>query len=156
REWLGARLQCEQAGCERHQHFTLRQAFVEPRILLLCTTDLLNALSFYSLGFWTPLILKSRSGWSDPVVSTLGRLPSLAAASGMLVVAAHSDRTGERRRHVACAAGVGAIGLAASGWVHSPVLTLVTFSIALTGVLSVPGPFWALSTSILSPAVAAG
>jgi MFS transporter, ACS family, tartrate transporter len=156
REWLAARLRREQADREWHPHFTLWQAFAQPRILLLCAIDLPYAVSLYGLNFWMPLILKSRSGWSDPVVSSVGMIPSLAAAVGMLIVAAHSDRTGEGRRHLAGGAGVGAIGLAASAWVHSPVLTLVTFSVALIGLLSMVGPFWALSTCVMSGAAAAG
>jgi MFS transporter, ACS family, tartrate transporter len=77
-------------------------------------------------------------------------------AVGMLIAGAHSDRTGERRKHLACAAGVGALGFLLSGWVHSPVLTLVGFSLAALGVLSMLGPFWAMSTCTMSGAAAAG
>jgi ACS family tartrate transporter-like MFS transporter len=156
REWLTERLRREQSQREKQFHFTLRQAIAQPRILLLCALYFSYALSLYGLNFWTPLILKSRSGWSDPVVSTFVMIPSLVAAIGMLIVGAHSDRTGERRRHVAGAAVVGAIGLAASAWARSPALTLVTFSVALAGLLSMMGPFWALTTSVVSSAAAAG
>lgn len=156
REWLTERLQREQSHREKHFNFTLLQAFAHPRILLLCAIYFTVALCGYGLNLWIPLILKSRSGWSDMMISTVGMTPSLVGAIGMLIVGAHSDRTGERRRHLACAACVAAVGFVASGWAHSPGLTLVAFSLAALGQLSMLGPFWALSTSTMSGVAAAG
>jgi ACS family tartrate transporter-like MFS transporter len=156
REWLTERLRREQEERERHFHFTLGQAFVQPRILILCALGFAIVLCNYGLSLWAPLILKSRSGWSDTMISTIGMAPSLAAGIVMLIVGAHSDRTGERRWHLACAAAVGAAGLVASVWARSPILTLVTFSVALAGICSAFGPFWALSTSVMSSVAAAG
>jgi ACS family tartrate transporter-like MFS transporter len=156
REWLTERLQREQAHRDKHFHFTLWQAFAQPRILLLCAIYFTITFCGYGLNFWIPLILKSRSGWSDMMISTVGMTPSLVGAIGMLIAGAHSDRTGERRCHLACAAGVAALGFVLSGWAHSPGLTLVAFSLAALGQLSMLGPFWALSTSTMSGVAAAG
>jgi MFS transporter, ACS family, tartrate transporter len=156
REWLTERLRREQAHRDKHFHFTLWQAFAQPRILLLCAIYFTITFCGYGFNFWLPLILKSRSGWSDMMISTVGMTPSLVGAIGMLIAGAHSDRTGERRCYLACAAGVAALGFVVSGWAHSPGLTLAAFSLAALGQLSMLGPFWALSTSTMSGVAAAG
>jgi hypothetical protein len=105
---------------------------------------------------WAPLILKSRSSWSAPVISVVGSIPSLLAAIGMGAAAIHSDRHGDRRWHLAGACWAGALGVVVSAWVHSPVLTLAAFSLVLLGLTSTMGPFWALATSQMSQAATAG
>ena len=96
------------------------------------------------------------SGTGGSAVRWLTFTLSLIAALSMLLAGAHSDRTGERRWHLAGAFWVGALGLAASAWVQSPVLTLAAFSVTSLGIVSSLGPFWALGTSVMSSAAAAG
>jgi ACS family tartrate transporter-like MFS transporter len=105
---------------------------------------------------WAPLILKSRSSWSAPAISGVMAIPSVLAAVGLVAAATHSDRHGERRRHLAGAYWAGALGLVASVRFHSPVLTLAAFSLAALGLASAWGPFWALATSQMSQAATAG
>jgi ACS family tartrate transporter-like MFS transporter len=156
REWLMARLQREQAHREKQYDFTLWQAFAHPTILLLCAIYFAQAFCGYGVGFWTPLILKARSTWSAPVISVVTAVPSLLAVIVMLATAAHSDRHGDRRWHLAGAFWVGAAGIAASAWLRSPILTLAAFALASLGQLSSLGPFWALSTCVVSESTAAG
>jgi ACS family tartrate transporter-like MFS transporter len=74
----------------------------------------------------------------------------------MVVVGAHSDRTGERRWHIAAPALVGAVGFAASAAFQHPVLALASLSVAALGIWSALGPFWTLPTAFLSGTAAAG
>jgi len=67
----------------------------------------------------------------------------------MVIAGRHSDRTGERRWHIAIAALVGAAGLAASTLSTGVAWSLVTLSIAMAGLASMFGPFWALTTSTM-------
>src|SRR5205814_1933156 len=69
---------------------------------------------------------------------------------GMVFVGRHSDRSGERRWHVAIAAIVGGAAFAATAFVHGAVFSLVLLSLAMFGLASMFGPFWALATSFLS------
>jgi ACS family tartrate transporter-like MFS transporter len=59
----------------------------------------------------------------------------------------HSDRTGERRWHVAFAALVGGLAFAASAFVHTLAPSILLLSIAALGLASMLAPFWALATS---------
>jgi MFS transporter, ACS family, tartrate transporter len=74
----------------------------------------------------------------------------------MALLSTHSDRTGERRGHVAFAAVLAAAGwsLAALAW--SPVLTLAGLCLAQLGMMSMLPTFWTLPTAFLSGAAAAG
>jgi ACS family tartrate transporter-like MFS transporter len=73
----------------------------------------------------------------------------------MVIVGAHSDRTGERRWHVAIPAVVGALGLVAVGRASTPGMALVALSVAALGIWSALGPFWALPTTWLGGTAAA-
>ena len=74
----------------------------------------------------------------------------------MVLVAAHSDRTGERCLHIAGASGVAAAGFFGCALVQSPVFAVMFLSISAAGLLSAHGPFWPLPSKFLSGAAAAG
>jgi len=157
RTWLTERVRRDQEQRDQHHSFTLAQAFARPMILMLCAVYFANALCNYGANLWLPLIFKSRAaGWSAGAISAATAIPPLVAAVAMLLNGVHSDQTGERRWHLAGAFGVGALGLALSARASSPALTLAAFSLASLGIMSALGPFWALSTSVMSGAAAAG
>ena len=63
----------------------------------------------------------------------------------MILIGRNSDRTGERRWHLAACALMGAIGYAASAWFGSNTLILVVaLSAAATGIIAGIGLFWIL------------
>ncbi|MCX6921944.1 MAG: MFS transporter, partial [Verrucomicrobia bacterium] len=68
----------------------------------------------------------------------------------------HSDRTGERRWHVAVGAVVSAVGFALSSYLRNPYLAMAALTLAFVGLKSTLGPFWALGTGFLSGTAAAG
>src|SRR5262249_58007072 len=69
-----------------------------------------------------------------------------------------SDKTGERRRHVAMPALAGSIGLVLSALLqnHIPLLAFLALCLAALGIWSTLGPFWSLPTEFLSGTAAAG
>lgn len=69
----------------------------------------------------------------------------------MVTVGTHSDRSGERYRHIAAMAFMAATGLALSALSgkESMAIFLITISMSLLGLLSVHGPFWSMSTQRL-------
>jgi ACS family tartrate transporter-like MFS transporter len=158
RDWLVQRLAHERAHRDRHFHFTLRQAFLHPTVLLLAALYFSMVICGYGLGFWTPLLLKSRSGglWSDQTISFASTIPSIAAILAMGLGGVHSDRHGERRWHVAVGTWIGVAGVVAGAFVGSPWLTIAALSVAGAGPASALGPFWAMSTSMMGSAGAAG
>jgi MFS family permease len=91
------------------------------------------------------------------VTTLLTAIPWIAAAIAIIFVARHSDKTGERRWHVAVPCIVGAIGLGATSLLlGQPVLALLALAFAAAGIQSGIPPFWNLPTSVLSGTAAAG
>jgi nitrate/nitrite transporter NarK len=82
-------------------------------------------------------------------------IPYLAAAIAMVRVGLHSDRTQERRWHVALPAFAGACALGVAAYTHSLTLAVVLLSITVMGYFSMMGPFWAMPTILLSSTSAA-
>jgi MFS family permease len=105
--------------------------------------------ALYGMGFWLPQIIKAESGGTDFEVGLLSAIPYVLGAVGMVVAAGHSDRTGERRWHIALAAVGGGAAFALSGAVHGLALSLFALSLAMLGLASMFGPFWTLATSLV-------
>jgi MFS transporter, ACS family, tartrate transporter len=89
-------------------------------------------------------------------IGLLSALPHLCALIAMTLFSAHSDRTGERRGHVAVAALTAGVGWSISALASSPWLALLGFCLAQTGMMCMLPTFWTLPTAFLSGAAAAG
>ena len=110
-----------------------------------------------AFGFYMPKLLKDAFvGWSESGIGLLAALPSVAGVVGMVAFGVSSDRTGERRGHVAVAAFLGAVGWLVVGLAPSPWLILLGLAVAGLGMKSMLPTFWTLPTSFLSGAAAAG
>jgi ACS family tartrate transporter-like MFS transporter len=153
RAGLAARLAAE--GRPADGHTTLRAALGSGRVWLLGLLYFLLVNGFYGVSLWLPQIVQGLSGAGDLVVGVVSAVPYLVAAVGMVLVAAHSDRTGERRWHVAIPAAAGAVGLVAAAHVPGPAAALAALCLAAVGIWSALGPFWALPTALLSGRAAA-
>jgi len=117
------------------------------RTWLVAGIHVVIPVTLYGIGFWLPQMLKTASGSGDFVVGLLTAIPYAAGAIAMVVVGRHSDRRGERRWHFAVPAAVCAGALAASTLSAGAVWTVATLTVAMAGLASMFGPFWALATS---------
>jgi ACS family tartrate transporter-like MFS transporter len=157
REWLSARLSAERNECERRHGLGVVQALTNGTVWQLGALILLsNAFGVYVLGLWLPQIVRSLGGMSDLAVGIVTAVPNLVAAISMVLVGAHSDRSGERLLHIAAVATVAAVGFVASALLHSPLLVVVALSLAAAGAISSHGPFWTLPSRFLTGSAAAG
>jgi D-galactonate transporter len=129
---------------------SLGGAFTSRRVWLLAAVYFTIPVALYAMGFWLPQIIKAASGSGDARVGVLTAVPYAVAAIGMVAVGRHSDRTGERRWHIAVAALVGGAAFAASAFVRGLIPSIVTLSLAMLGLASMLGPFWTLATSLMS------
>ncbi len=137
----------EDEGAQRHE--TTRVALGNARTWLLAVVYFTIPVTLYGIGFFLPQMLKAASGSSDFRVGLLSAVPYAAGAIAMVVVGRHSDRTGERRWHVLMPALIGAAGLLLAAASTGITWTVVTLSIAMLGLASMFGPFWALTTSTM-------
>jgi MFS transporter, ACS family, tartrate transporter len=157
REWLSARLSAERNECEQRHGLGVVQALTNGTVWQLGALILLsNAFGVYVLGLWLPQIVRSLGGMSDLAVGIVTAVPNLVAAVAMVLVGAHSDRSGERLLHIAVVATVAAVGFVASALLHSPPLVVVALSLAAAGAISSHGPFWTLPSRFLTGSAAAG
>jgi MFS family permease len=107
--------------------------------------------ALYAMGFWLPQIIRAAAGGSsDTRTGVLTAIPYGVAALGMVMVGRHSDRTGERRWHIALSAVVGGAAFAVSAFVDGLVPSLAMLSLAMLGLASMLGPFWTLATSLMT------
>ena len=105
----------------------------------------------YTMSYWLPQLVQSLSGqFSNSLVGVLVMVPNLVGLVGMILVSRHSDRTLERRYHVAIAAIAAGVALAALGATRSPFSAVALSCLLAVGVYSVFGPFWALPGEFLT------
>ena len=148
--WIASRLEEEHKHVLEHGHHTLRDAMSSGRVWNLSLIYFAIIMSFYGVSFWLPQIIQSFSGLSNLVVGFLSAVPYLAASFSMVVIGRNSDRTGDRRRHVAGSALAGTLGLIAAASIDRPAVELMALAFAAAGIWGTLGPFWAMSSQFLS------
>jgi ACS family tartrate transporter-like MFS transporter len=149
RQWLVDAIRAERSSPEGAPARTIRAGLLNPGVWRFALVLFLIVTSGYGFSFFLPQIVKRLSGASDLAVGLWTAVPFTVAAIGMITVAAHSDRTGERRRHVAACAARAATGLAASSFSGSAIVSLALLAAAAVGLYSATPPFWSLPTAFL-------
>jgi MFS family permease len=155
RDWLREELAREEAQAGAGLKHRFADAFTSGRVWLLCAIYFLLNVGGYGFEMWLPQIIRSFSLMSEFRIGLLNGIPYLAATVFMILNGRHSDRTGERRGHVAASALAGALGFAASAVAPNVAVSLAALAVAFAGVKGMLGPFWALSTTSLSGTAAA-
>lgn len=137
---------------------SVRAAFRDPRTWALALVYLAGTVSLYGVNFWMPTIVQELGVKSADYlrVGLLTMIPWGVAGVVMVRVGAHSDRTGERRWHVAGALLLTALGLAALSVVGAqPVPAMLALTCITCGVLSFLATFWSVPASFLRASAAA-
>ncbi len=167
RIWLAQQIENERNQLPHSRSHSLGAAFLDLRVWLLIAVYFTVAMGDNSYGFYIPTFLKSQfPDWQAWQIGLLAAAPSVVAMVGMVLVGRSSDRTGERRWHVACSAFTAALGwltiaVAASEFlvipgVESRWLFVVGVAVTLTGMKSMLPTFWTLPPTFLTGAAAAG
>jgi MFS family permease len=107
------------------------------------------------ISLWLPTLIHHVSASSNVTIGILYALPYIAAAIAEFLVALHSDRSGERRWHVAACALAGAIAILAAAYFTSLPAVLAAITIAVLSSYATFGPFWAMATGLLEGNAAA-
>ena len=155
KEWIEAKLAAEHAHVLQHGHVSLGGAIGSSRVWTLSFIYFSVIISFYGISLWLPQIVRSFSGMSDLMVGFTSAIPYLAATIGMIIIGRNSDSRGERRKHVAVSALVGTVGLTAAAFLKAPAAELAALAVAAVGIWGTLGPFWAMSSRILTGTAAA-
>ena len=104
---------------------------------------------------WLPQIIKDLGTLSDIQVGFLSAVPPLLGVVGTLLASRSSDRSGDRKMHIAALYTLGAIGMLASAFAPSPIWAYVCLCIAGLGINSTNSLFWSLNASFMTGVAAA-
>jgi ACS family tartrate transporter-like MFS transporter len=160
RDWLVGELEREQATKQTHAPgwIPALRALADPRVLLLSAVLFLALNATYGVSLWLPKMVQRLSSLDASTVSLIATIPSLCSLPAMLLVAWHSDKTGERIWHTAIPRLLSAAALAACFFTTSRgqmAVSVLMLSVATIGFYSAHGGFWPLPNVFLGRAAAA-
>lgn len=156
RGWLERELERERASKPAQGHAPFRESVLNPKIWVLCLFYFLNTTVTYGIFLWLPKILGAVSGYTGLKLGLLAGSTLIPAIFGMILITAHSDRTGERRWHTAVCAGVAMLGLVFTVLAGKGTpLVWLCLAICHLGQRTVQGVFWSIPPAFLGGAAAA-
>jgi ACS family tartrate transporter-like MFS transporter len=157
RGWLTQTMEAEKERRAAVGHTSLTRSLRSGRVWLLCTIYFLNTLVTYGIYLWLPKMLTEAAGGRQSFgLSLVTSIPFAAALAAMFLVGRHSDRTGERKFHVAACAMTAATGLVLAVLFRNNLwLMVLSFTLSQIGQRSVQGVFWAIPPIFLGGTAAA-
>ncbi|WNN46131.1 MULTISPECIES: MFS transporter [Winslowiella] len=154
REWLVTTMAAEQARRPQQQHQSLWRGLADRRVLALSLVYFGTSAGLYTLGIWSPQIIKS-FGMSSLEVGFINAIPAVLAVGAMIWWARHSDRRNERTWHVIAACLLAALGLVLAGIATTIVAVMLALILVNIGISSSKPPLWSMPTLFLSGSAAA-
>ena len=142
---------------ERLSRFTsARDGLMSPIVWLFSALYAALMMGVYGFGLWAPQIMKSLGQLTNQQVGLVLVIPYACATLAMVLWGRHSDRTGERKWHLALPGVVGMIGFLYGGFAGNFYGAVVGFTLGAIGIYASLPLFWSLPTAILGGSAAAG
>jgi sugar phosphate permease len=140
----------------KREHVSFFSVLRDGRVWLLCAISFTSVMGLYGIGFWLPSIIRA-TGVERPLqIGLLTMIPYGAAIVTMYFASRSSDRSGERRWHLAILTAIGGVGLIFSTFgAGNTALSLVGLTIATAGISTSQPLFWNLPTAFLGGSAAA-
>jgi len=133
------------------------QAMLQPRVWLLIAIYFTVAVGSNAGGAYFPTLIKEQyQEASNFQIGLLTAVPHLCSIVAMSLVGISSDRSGERRWHLAGSALAAAGGWSLVAWGPSPLVAMLGLCVAQAGMMSMLPVFWTLPGTFLSGVAAAG
>lgn len=127
-------------------------SFFDVRTLMLAIVNFTVLCGVYGISFWLPQLVKN-TGISDLMgIGMFSAIPWIIAGVGMLPISRNSDRTGDRRRHLAACCLLGALGLGLTPILssNSTALSMISLAAATLGVLAALPIFWTMPAALFA------
>ena len=145
--------QKKKTGQSRHR---LMDAFRSVPVWLISLAYFGMTAGNYGITFWLPQMIKETLTQNPLAIGWISTIPGIASILAMFIWGHHSDKTRERRWHMALAAIIGAVFFATSAIPGiSGVAGMAAISIASAALMCQFAVFWSLPTAILSGSAAA-
>lgn len=154
RGWLIATLTRENAAKQATAQHSVWKGLLDKRVLALSLVYFGTSAGLYTLGIWSPQIIKTL-GISSMSVGLLNAVPAVIAVCAMVLWARHSDKTGERPWHVIGACLLAVVGLFMAGNAVSIIGVIFALTIVNCGISASKPPLWSMPTLFLSGSAAA-
>jgi MFS family permease len=133
------------------QSISVLRTLVNRKVWHLACVGFGYGFATYSFSFWLPQVMKSVfGGQSNTAVGFAVMIPNLLGAVAMILVSSHSDRTLERRYHMATLGALAGIALLLLGEPHAALFSLVLFSAVAIGAYSFLPIFFSLPGEFLT------
>jgi ACS family tartrate transporter-like MFS transporter len=156
--WIAEKLEREDRLklAAKKQSISVAQTLLNPRVWHVACIGFCHGFASYTFSFWLPQVMKSLfSGRSNTLVGVAVMIPSLLALIAMVVASRHSDRTLERRYHLAILSVLAGIAFLLLGVPRSPLFSVVLFSAVAVGNYSFLPIFFSLPGEFLTGSSAA-
>jgi MFS transporter, ACS family, tartrate transporter len=114
RRWLAGRLEGEEEARMQRERHSVGEVLRDRRVLTFGLLYFCMVVNVYGLSFWVGEIVDDISGLSEVGKGFVTAIPYAVAIAGLVLISRRSDRTGERKQHVAGALGVAAGAFAIS------------------------------------------
>lgn len=165
KQWMEADLEMDRARIADGGRKDIAGAFLDWRVWYLVLLYLTNVVANYGLGLWMPSVIED----SNPALqaqdktaaaqwaANLTAIPWIVTFFVMITNGWHSDKTNERKWHIAIPHVIAASGMiGALFFLDNTVMLILCLCVAAAGINSILGVFWALPASFLTGAAAAG
>jgi ACS family tartrate transporter-like MFS transporter len=158
--WLQQQLADEETRKKTAGATTVRQGFLDGRVLMTTATCFFLLCANFGTVLFLPQILKP--AFPELTNLQISLLISVAFVGGCIagiISGRNSDRTGDRKWHMAAGAAIATLGYACAAYATyagTPVLEFAGIFVGVLGIWSMFGAFWAYAGDILGGAAAAG
>ncbi len=132
-----------------HQGDSVSRALLDPRVWQLGVFMLVMLASLYAYTFIAPDIVQRSTHLSTTLVGFIIAVLSLLGALGMLLNAAHSDRTRERYWHILPCCLLVSLGFLVCGISTKPLIAVPALGLIILAYNSMQGPLWSLPADFL-------
>ena len=155
RTWLIERLRQDQIEHPADHGMPPLRALLHPLIWMAAIPELLVTTAGYAYLFWGPLLIRETLQTSNMMIGLWEAAIAVLSARSMLLVEAHSDKTGERTGHAAICATFVALGCVSAAVSVNPYAKIASLILMQVLVISFLAPFWCIPTLLLSGSSAA-
>ncbi len=155
RAWLVAALRREQDAHPTAGNVHPLHALTNPLVWLLAIPYFLIVMTGYAYTFWMPTFIRDTMHTTDLATGFIVGALAAIGAIGMVVVAAASDRSGERVLYVALSAALCTVGFVGAALLPTAIARVAALSLVAIGGTAFLPPFWCLPTRFLREGAAA-